>query len=315
MHSSIYPSYVLITPARNEEAFLEKTIQSVISQSILPAKWIIVSDGSTDNTDSIAMKYSEEYGWMDFKRMPEHNDRHFAAKAHCFNTGYQSIKTIAFEIIGNLDADLSFEPDYFEYLLSKFAAYPGLGVAGTPFVQDMDVRYDYRFTNIEHVSGACQLFRRDCFESIGGYTPIKSGGIDWVAVTTARMRGWETKTFTGKTIYHHRKMGTGKGNTISAAYRLGRQDYDLGNHPLWELLRAVYQMRFKPYVLGGSALFAGFFLASIRRAKRPISHELQSFSRKEQKERLISKILPSKKRISKLEKRKENDINFGKMKK
>ena len=314
MHSPTYPSYVLITPARNEEAFFEKTIRSVLSQSVLPMKWIIVSDGSTDNTDSIAKKYSSEHGWMDFKQMPEHDNRHFAAKVHCFNAGYQSIKTLAFDIIGNLDADLSFEPDYFEYLLSKFAAYPDLGVAGTPFVEDLDVRYDYRFTNIEHVSGACQLFRRDCFESIGGYTPIESGGIDWVAVTTARMRGWKTRTFTGKTIYHHRKMGTGKGNTISAAYRLGRQDYYLGNHPVWELLRTFYQMRFKPYVLGGSALFAGFILASLRRTKRPISHELLSFNRKEQRERLLSGVLPFKKRISKLEKKMEHDISFGKTK-
>ena len=79
----------------------------------------------------------------------------------------------------------------------------------------MATHYDYRFTNIEHVSGACQLFRRACFEEIGGYFPIKGGGIDWTAVTTARMIGWQTRTFTDKTCLHHRPMGTGERESAS----------------------------------------------------------------------------------------------------
>ena len=114
---------------------------------------------------------------------------------------------------------------------------PKLGVAGTPFVED-GKHYDYRFTNIEHVSGACQLFRRKCFEEIGGYIPIKGGGIDWMAVTTARMKGWKTRTFTEKTCLHHRKIGTGDSNTlIAAGSSMGRKDYFLGDHPLWEIFR------------------------------------------------------------------------------
>ena len=98
---------------------------------------------------------------------------------------------------GSLDADISFEQDYFDFLLKKFSYDPQLGVAGTPF-REGTVQYDYRFSRKEHVSGACQLFRRECFESIGGYVPLKTGAIDLVAVVTARMKGWKTETFTDK---------------------------------------------------------------------------------------------------------------------
>ena len=147
-----------------------------------------------------------------------------------------------FDIIGNLDADISFESNYFSFLLSQFSKHPELGVAGTPFLEN-NFQYDYRFTNIEHVSGACQLFRRKCYEDIGGYIPLKSGGIDWVAVTTARMKGWKTKTFTDMVCYHHKKIGTGNSTPFLVPLRQGKKDYLLGGHPLWQILRGFYQMR------------------------------------------------------------------------
>jgi glycosyltransferase involved in cell wall biosynthesis len=280
--------YVLITPARNEEAHIEKTIQSVISQTALPVKWIIVSDGSTDQTDEIVTQYLSKNPWIELVRMPEHRDRHFAAKANCFAAGYDKIKgRLDYDIIGNLDADISFERDYFEFLITKFAGNQSLGVTGTPFVED-GTHYDYRFTNIEHVSGACQLFRRECFEEIGGYIPIKGGGIDWVAVTTARMMGWKTRTFTEKVCVHHRKMGTGNSNAMMAWFRLGQKDYFLGNHPLWEVFRTFYQMTKKPFMIGGSFLWFGFVWAGLKGVERPISKELMNFIRNEQMNRLKS---------------------------
>ncbi|MBI4684770.1 MAG: glycosyltransferase family 2 protein [Nitrospirae bacterium] len=284
-------SYVLITPARNEEAFIEKTIQSVISQTILPKKWVIVSDGSTDKTDEIVKKYLADNPWMELIRMPEHRDRTFAAKVTCFNAGYEKVNDLQYDIIGNLDADISFDKDYLEFLLNKFAENSKLGVAGTPFVED-SVHYDYRFTNVEHVSGACQLFRRKCFEEIGGYIPIKGGGIDWTAVTTARMKGWETRTFTEKTCFHHKKMGTGNAfNALTVNFRHGKKDYYLGGHPAWQLFRSIYQMTRKPYIIGGLLLFIGYVWALITRMERPVSRELMQFHRTEQIQRLKNTFL------------------------
>jgi len=280
-------SYVLITPARNEEAYIEKTIQSVISQEYLPKKWVIVSDGSTDRTDEIVQKYILGNTWIEFLRMPERRERQFAAKVQCFNAGYERIKDMSYDIIGSLDADISFTSDYFAFLLSKFLESPRLGVAGTPFVEGSS-HYDYRFTNIEHVSGACQMFRRECFEDIGGYIPIKAGGIDWIAVATARMKGWTTRTFVEKTCVHHRPMGTGHSSSIMTWFRHGRKDYFLGGHPLWEMFRSLYQMSKRPYIIGGSLLLFGYTWALLSRVDRPISEDLMKFHRSEQMQRLKS---------------------------
>lgn len=281
-------SYVLITPARNEEAYIEKTIQSVESQTILPKKWVIVSDGSTDSTDEIASRYIPQNTWIQLLRMPERRDRQFAAKVQAFNAGYERVKNHKYDIIGNLDADISFEKDYFEFLLNKFTEVPELGVAGTPFVEGTSPVYNYDYTNIEHVSGACQLFRRECFEQIGGYIPIKGGGIDWTAVTTARMKGWKTRTFTEKTCFHHRSIGTGNSNSLMAWFRQGYKDYYLGGHPVWEVSRTIYQMRSRPYLLGGLFLFCGYIWAFLSRVERPVSQDLIRFNRSEQMQRLKS---------------------------
>ena len=278
--------YVIVTPARNEKEHLEMTVTSVVSQTRLPEKWVIVSDGSTDGTDEIAQRYASEYSWIEFVRMPYHSDRQFAAKVNAFNAGYERIKGTAYDIIGNLDADISFEKHYFEFLLEKFAEIPELGVTGTPFVEDSFQGYDYRYTNIEHVSGACQLFRRECFEQIGGYHPIKGGGIDWVAVTTARMKGWKTRTFSEKTCFHNRKIGTGNNGALKFRFKQGRKDYFLGNHPLWEIFRVLYQMTKKPYIIGGSLLLLGYAWAVLIREERQTTTELMEFIRKEQMQRL-----------------------------
>ncbi|HTA24088.1 MAG TPA: glycosyltransferase family 2 protein [Terriglobales bacterium] len=278
-------TYVLITPARNEADLIEQTIQSVISQTVLPRKWVIVSDGSTDGTDEIVRKYLADYPWMELVRMPERTERHFGAKVRSFNAGYDRVKDLSFDIIGNLDADITFDKQYFDFLLSKFGADSLLGVAGTPFVEGT-TSYDFRFTSVEHVSGACQLFRRQCFEEIGGYTPVKGGGIDWIAVTTARMKGWKTRTFVEQVCHHHRPMGTASAGRLEANFKLGRQDYYLGGHPLWQMVRGCYQMGRSPYLLGGLFLLAGYGWAWITGAQRPISGELIRFHQGEQMRRL-----------------------------
>ena len=279
------PKYVLITPARNEGDFIENVIQSVVSQTVLPQKWIIVSDGSTDRTDEIVAGYLAPHPWMELIRIPEHRERNFASKVHCFNAGHERAKRLPYDIVGNLDADITFDPDYFEFLLSKFAADPKLGVAGTPFIE-RNSHYDYRFASLDHVSGACQLFKRECFEDIGGYTPIEAGGIDWTAVTTARMKGWTTKTYPEKSCAHHRKIGTRDSGRLKAIFQYGRKNYMLGGHPLWQVSRAIYQMTRKPYGIGGVLLMAGYAWGFIARTKRPIGPDLLLFYRREQMTRL-----------------------------
>ncbi|HWZ99296.1 MAG TPA: glycosyltransferase family 2 protein [Candidatus Dormibacteraeota bacterium] len=282
---STAPSYVLVTPARNEAKFIELTLKSVVGQTIPPLKWVIVSDGSTDGTDEIVAKYAADHPWIELVRMPERRERHFAGKVIAFNSGWERVKNLPYQIIGSLDADVSFGPDYFEFLIDKFAANPQLGVGGTPFTEGKGT-YDFRFTSVEHVSGACQVFRRECFEAIGGYIPIKGGGIDLVAVVTSRMKGWQTRTFPERICFHHRKMGSGMNEGLKLPFKWGQTDYRLGGHPIWQLFRCGYQMRNRPYILGGLLCLAGYYYALVSRRPKDVSAEFATFRGKEQMQRL-----------------------------
>jgi glycosyltransferase involved in cell wall biosynthesis len=274
-------TYVLITPARNEAAFIEKTILAIIRQTVKPAKWVIVSDGSMDETDEIVNKYVREHTWMELLRIPERAERHFGGKAIAFNTGCDRVRHVAYDIIGNLDADITFDEDHFEFLLNKFAQDKTLGVAGTPF-REGNTQYDYRFSRKEHVSGACQLFRRECFDMIGGYVPLKGGGIDLTAVVTARMRGWKTETFTEKACLHLRPMGKAGPHYLKYTFKSGHGDYMLGVHPVWQFFRSIYQMSTKPLFLSGFLLLSGYFWGLITHLPKPVSEEFVRFRRREQ---------------------------------
>jgi glycosyltransferase involved in cell wall biosynthesis len=284
--SNRQPAYVVITPARNEAQFIELTISSVVAQTVRPLRWIIVSDGSTDGTDDIVEKAALDHPWIELVRMPQRRQRDFAGKVHAFDAGYAKVKDLDYDVVVSLDGDISFDADYFSLLLGKLSADPTLGLVGTPFQEVSGETYDYRFVSIEHVSGACQVFRRECFEAIGGYVPVKGGSIDHIAVITARMKGWKTRTFTEKVCLHHRTMGTAERSVLNSRFKLGLKDYAVGNHPVWELFRTVHQMAMPPFGVGGLALGAGYFWSMIRLVKRPVSRALMDFHRREQMQRL-----------------------------
>ncbi len=278
--------YVLITPARNEARFIENTLQSMIKQTMPPKRWVIVNDGSTDQTSNIVRKYLPDHPWIELVDLPVRKERHFAAKVYAFNAGLERVKDMGYEVIGNLDADVTLDADHFEFLIAKFWSDPSLGVAGTIFKEDGYSSETDSFEGQNHVSGQCQIFRRRCFEEIGGYYPNKAGGIDWMAVTTARMMGWKTRSFREKSFFHHRTLGTAERGRFASTFSYGEKDYYLGGHPVWELFRVAYRMTKRPYLLDGLALGAGYVWALLRRVKRPVSKDLMRFHRKEQMQKL-----------------------------
>jgi glycosyltransferase involved in cell wall biosynthesis len=278
---------VLITPARNEEAFIRKTLDSVVAQTALPERWVIVDDNSTDRTAEIVESYTKRRPWIELVRRAQDPDRNFASKAHAVALGFERVSSIQFEIVGNLDADVSFEADYMEFVMEKFSEEPDLGLAGTPFTQDGD--YDSSKDSFEgenYVAGPCQLFRRDCFREIGGYVANRAGGVDWIAAMTARMKGWNVRSFAEKRFHHHRSMGTAGRGALGALFSYGEKDYYLGGSPVWELFRVTYRMAKKPVVLGGLALLGGYAWAALRRMKRVVTPELMHFHRREQMKKL-----------------------------
>jgi poly-beta-1,6-N-acetyl-D-glucosamine synthase len=276
--------YVLITPARNEERFITKTLDSMVAQTLLPERWVIVDDGSTDRTAEFVQSYSKRFPWIELVQRVQRGDRNFAAKIHAFNIGFERVSLLPFEVIGNLDADLSFDPDYLEFLMQKFSEDARLGVAGTPFIENGYDSARDSFEGENHVAGGCQLFRRQCFEEIGGYIGNPAGGVDWIAVTTARMKGWKTCSFPEKRFHHYRSLGTAERGMIASAFSYGEKDYYLGGSPVWQLFRVCYRSAKHP--VGGFVLLAGYCWAALRRMKRPVSRELMCFHRREQMKKL-----------------------------
>jgi len=280
--------YVLITPAHNEERFITKTLESVTAQTLLPECWIIVNDGSTDKTGDIAASYAQRFPWIQLVHRSPRLDRHFGAKVHAFNAGLERLGSTDFDVIGNLDADISFDSQYLEFLIKKFATDPTLGVTGTPFIENGYDSAKDSFEGENHVAGGCQLFSKRCFQDVGGYVPNRGGGIDWIAVTTARMKGWTTRSFPEKRFHHYRTLGTAQKGPLRALFSYGEKDYYLGGSPLWQLFRVTYRMTKKPILLGGLALLSGYVWAALRRVDRAVSPELMRFHRHEQMYKLTA---------------------------
>src|SRR6266513_1201488 len=276
--------YVLITPAHNEAAFIEKTLASMMAQTVAPLRWVIVDDGSADQTAEIVKRYAVRCPWIALVHLPQRAHRTFAGKVRAFNEGLERVRTLQFKVIGNLDADVSFHPDYLEFLMEKFSKDPRLGVAGTPFIENGYDSARDSFEGENHVAGGCQLFRRQCFEEIGGYIGNPAGGVDWIAVTTARMKGWKTRSFPEKRFHHYRTLGTAGRSRAAASFSYGQKDYYLGGSPLWQLFRVAYRATKQP--LDGAALLAGYCWAAARRMKRPVYRELMRFHRREQTRKL-----------------------------
>ena len=281
-------SYVLVTAAYNEGAFIERPLSSVVSQTVPPLKWIIVSDGSTDRTDDIVQAYAEKYGFIQLHRMKEEHPRNFAAQVNAINAGFALVENFDYDFIGNLDADISLEPTYFARLLEKFEQDPGLGLGGGYIYEAGNGEFRCRRMNtMLSVPHAIQLFRRECLEAIGGYTPLPYGGPDWHAAVSLRKRGWRTQSFPELKVFHHRPTGSVEGS-LHSWYRMGLMDYSMGTHPLFEVFRLGRRLREKPFVIGVLARLTGFVWAYCRGEKRQVSYDFIRFLRQEQMERLWS---------------------------
>jgi hypothetical protein len=239
-------------PARNEAELIEGTLRSVIAQTHPPTRWVIVSDGSTDATDQIVRRYGECNSWIELRRLEAGDGRDFARKARAFNAGGEHLRGVPYDVIGNLDADFSFDEDLFRFLLQRFAEMPDLGVAGT-LILERETHYDYRFTNIDDVRGCCQLFRRDCLEGVGGYLATEGGGIDCIAVTLSLNERLEDENVPRESGRPPSKAGI-VGRLVSPR----QEGLRLGRHPLWQLTRSVYQSTSQPYVIGGLMFLAGY---------------------------------------------------------
>ena len=279
-------NYVLITPARNEENSIQKTIESVINQSVLPVKWVIVSDASEDGTDEIVRKYCDSYKFIHFLRKETRNETGFASKVCAFNAGLQCITEKNFDYIGNLDADIVLEPSYFEAVLKELESNPKLGIAGGRVYENIGHRIFERKSSITSVAGAIQLFRTACYEQVGGYIPLKNGGIDTAAEIIARSKGWEVKTLMNVPVFHTGPVLTGSGPVLKRKFFQGVTHYQLGYKPLFETVRQAYRISEKPFLTSSLARLSGYFWAYLKQKEILLPYDTVQFFHREQIDRL-----------------------------
>jgi len=281
--------YVLVTAAYNEEAFIEKLLCSVTSQTVLPIKWIIVSDGSTDGTDVLVQRYAEKFKFIQLHRITEDHPRNFAAQVHAINTGLALLKDLDYDLIGNLDADISFEPSYFSELLEIFHRDPELGLSGGYIQEQVGSVFLPRKGNTPtSVPHAVQCFRRESLEVLGGsYIPFPYGGPDWYAEVYLRMKGWRVQSFSDLKVFHHRPTGAAAG-FLRTSYREGLMHYSMGSHPIYELLKAGLRLPGKPFVAGAVVRLFSFIMASCRREQKYVSDEFIKYLRNEQMKKVWS---------------------------
>lgn len=281
-------SYVLFTAARNEEAYIEKTIRSIIAQTVLPTKWVIVSDGSTDRTDEIVNQYVHTHDFILLLRRTADRERNYGSKARALKVAYEQFANLEYDFVGNLDADVSFAPVYYEVALSKFDANERLGVVGGTRFDLVNGQFRKIRPARNSAGGPTQFFRRQCYEKIGGYLPLRFGGVDTVAETMARMHGWEVETFTDLEVFHYRPTGTAGGGQLRAKFKAGVLAYSVGYHPLFELARGVFRLLDQPPVIGGLLSLAGYCWASLMRYERQVPDDFVRYLRSEQLTRLRS---------------------------
>lgn len=263
-------SYVVITPVRDEEAHLRLTAESVIAQSVRPAEWMIVNDGSTDQTGSIAGELAARHSWI---RVVHRCNRGFrragGGVVEAFNDGYRALQCKDWEFVVKFDGDLSCARDYFEKCLAHFEGDPRLGIGGGAIYHVVDGAEVLEPCPAFHVRGATKIYRKACWEVIGGLWPAP--GWDTLDEVKANRFGWATRTFLDLHLIHHRQTGAADG-AWKNSIKNGRANYICGYHPLFMIGKCLQRVAVRPYLVGSAGLMYGFvsgYLRGIRRVNDP----------------------------------------------
>ena len=286
-------NYIIITPAYNESHLIEKTIKSVLDQTILPLKWIIVDDGSTDNTAEIIKHYTNTCDFLEYSlRTRKANQTYYGSNVHAILQGYELVKNYPHDYLAILDADITLCVDYYEKIFNRFEVNPSLGIATGLYWEEINGEFIEANIDRRSTPKALQVFRRECYEQIGGYIPCKNGGEDSYAEITSRMYGWKTWSFPEIKVVHNRPVGTGDGKTVlQARFKLGLTDYCLATHPVFMLAKCMRRSLIeKPFFLSGLARLAGFIYGYMTREEISLPADTKVFVRKEQMKRLLAYI-------------------------
>jgi len=276
---------LLITPARNEAEFARRTLDSVVAQTLRPAKWVIVDDGSTDETPTILAEYAAKHPWIEIVSRRDRGERSVGPGViEAFYAGLERCDLDEFDYLCKLDLDLDLPPGYFEGLVRRMEDDPRLGTcSGKAWYEDPDG--GGRFMELigdEMSVGASKFFRTSCFRQIGGFArQVMWDGID---CHRCRMLGWRVRSFRDEDLafLHLRPMGSSHRGILHGRARHGRGQYLMGTSPVYLLASAVYRLASPPYVVGGLATLWGYLAASVSRPHRTVDREFRRFLRRYQ---------------------------------
>jgi len=290
---SVRADYVLITPAYNESEFIEETMKSVVAQTLSPMKWVIVDDGSSDTTAEIVRQYEKHYDYIECVRCSHQPDRsYYGSNVYAIHEGYHRVEDLTYDYVAILDADMILCPNYYEEIFKRFEMNQDLGIATGTYLEEIDHRLTEALIDRHSTPKALQVFRRACYDQIGGYIPCKNGGEDSCAEVMARMYGWQTWSFRDIQTIHQRPVGArGDRSILHAQFRQGLADYCLAAHPMFMLFKCLRRCLIeKPYVGSGLARFTGFIYGYLTREQRLIPDSVRRYLRQEQVKRMLAHV-------------------------
>ena len=277
--------YVIITPVRDEEQHVEATIESVSGQTVRPAEWVIVDDGSSDRTGVIIDHYAAQFPWIRVIHRPNRGFRKpGGGVVGAFYAGYNSLRCEEWDFIVKLDGDVSFSADYFQKCFEQFRKQSDLGIGGGEIYYDFGSELKLEACPKFHVRGATKIYRKACWEAIGGLMP--AAGWDTIDEVKANMLGWETRSFKDLRLIHHRLTGAADG-FLRDRVKYGSVCYTCGYHPLFVLARCVYRLVRKPYVIGSLAMLFGFLKGYFTNTPHVNDKRLIRYLREQQLRRLF----------------------------
>ena len=278
--------YILLTAAKDEEACLGEVIEAVLRQTVRPLAWFIMDDGSTDRTATIVRKFAAEHPFIHLQSGDPRSGRCFGSQYKAINAAYALAGSLEFDFVAIQDADQApATENYYQSLLEEFCNNPRLGAA-SGFVYERPAGiWEPRRDNARDSVAASAMFRKSCFDQIGGYTPLHYGGSDWLMQLNVRMAGWEVLTRPDLRLLHYR-LTSSAGGIWRGKFRAGLMDASFGSHPLFELFKSGRRLTSHPFLFGSLLRLCGFFWWKLSGRKPLLAPEKVAFLRKEQMAKL-----------------------------